>query len=98
MSDIAQWALLVAGALALIALIMALPFVDFINVGEFGNSLSTVVSIAGDALLQARKLINNFFSPFGRGVLTGLLIWFVGKFAILNSIKILSWIYHFIFK
>lgn len=98
MSDIAKWALLVAGAVALIALIMALPFVNFINVGEFGNSLSTVVSIAGDALLQARKLINNFFSPFGRGVLTGLLIWLVGKFAILNSIKIVSWIYHFIFK
>lgn len=98
MSDIAKWALLAAGAVALIALIVALPFVEFINLGEFSNSLGTIVAYAGDALLMARKLINNFFSPFGRGVLTGLLIWLLGKNFMMVGIKIGAWIYHFIFK
>lgn len=98
MSDIAKWALLAAGAVALIALIMALPFVEFINVGEFSSAISSVVSIAGDALMSARKLINNLFSPFGRVVLSGLLMWLFGKWAMMIGIKISAWIYHFIFK
>ena len=98
MSDIAKWALLVSGAIALIALIIALPFVEFINVGEFSSAISSVVTIAGDALMSARKLVNNFLSPFGRTVLSGLLMWLFGKWALMIGIKIAAWIYHFIFK
>ncbi len=98
MSDIAKWALLAAGAVALIALIVALPFVQFIDLGEFTSSLNTVVAYAGDALLMARKLINNFLSPFGRTVLSGILIWLFGKTFMVLGIKIAAWVYHFIFK
>lgn len=98
MSDIAKWALLVAGIIALIALIVALPFVDFINLGEFQAALSNVVSVAGGAFRFARGLVNNFFLPFGRTVITGLLYWLFGKWAIMVGIKIVAWIYHFIFK
>lgn len=98
MSDIAKWALLVAGIVALIALIVALPFVDFINLGEFEDALGNVVDIAGDAFRFGRGLINNFFLPFGRTVITGLLVWLFGKWAITIAIKIVAWAYHFIFK
>lgn len=98
MSDIAKWALLVAGAVALIALIMALPFVEFINLEEFSAALSNVVNIAGDAFLFGRGLINNFLLPFGRTVASGLMFWLFGKWAITISIKIGAWVYHFIFK
>lgn len=98
MSDIAKWALLVAGAVAFIALIMALPFVEFINVGEFTSALANVIIIAGDAFAFGRGLINNFLLPFGRSVATGLMIWLLAKWAIPVAIKIGAWVYHFIFK
>ena len=98
MSDIAKWALLVAGAVLFIGMIVALPFVEFINLGEFTAALSNVINIAGSAFIFARGLINNFLLPFGRTVVTGLLYWLLGKWAITIAIKIGAWIYHFIFK
>lgn len=98
MSDVAKWALLVAGALILIGLIMALPFVEFINLGEFSAAISNVVNIAGNAFQFGRGLINNFLLPFGRTVVTGLMYWLIGKWAITIAIKITAWVYHFIFK
>lgn len=98
MSDIAKWGLLVAGAVALIALIVALPFVEFINVGEFTSAINTIVEVCSDGFLFGRGLLNNFLSPFGRGLVTGILLYLFGKFFIGITIKITSWIYHFIFK
>ena len=98
MSDIAKWALLVAGAVAFLALILALPFVEFINLNEFSAALANVISIAGNAFKFGRGLINNFLLPFGRTVATGLMIWLLAKWAIPIAIKIGAWVYHFIFK
>lgn len=97
-SDIVKWALLIAGAVALIVLIVALPFVQFIDFGEFGALISNVVSVVGSAFAKARGLINSFLSPFGRTLLTGILVYLFGKWAITIGIKITAWIYHFIFK
>lgn len=98
MSDVVKWGLLVAGALVLLSLILALPFVEFIDFSEFSAALANVVSIAGDAFKFARGLLNNFFLPFGRKILTGLMVWLLAKWAIMIAIKIVVWIYHFIFK
>lgn len=98
MGDIAKWALLVAGIVAIIALIVALPFVEFINVDEFGAAVASVVNIAGSALRFGRGLINNFFSPFGRNVVTGLLYWLLLKPFLMTGIKAMIWVYHYIFK
>lgn len=98
MSDVAKWALLVAGIVALIALIVALPFVKYIDATEFGEALTTIVNIAGDALSNARGLINIFLSPFGRGLLSGIIVWLFGKKLIPLVIKVTAWAYHFIFK
>lgn len=98
MGDVVKWGLLVAGAVVLIGLVLALPFVDFIDLGQFGDALANVVSIAGGAFEFARGLLNNFVLPFGRTVITGLMYWLLGKWAITITIKIGAWIYHFIFK
>lgn len=98
MSDAVKWALLAAAAVALIALIMALPFTEFIDVQAFGDALTVITTKAGDVFYNARCLINNFFSPLGRTILSGLLFWLFGKWAIMKSIQIGAWIYHFIFK
>lgn len=98
MSDVVKWGLLVAGAVVLLGLILALPFVDFIDFGEFSAALTNVVNIAGGSFKFARGLINNFFLPFGRYIITGLMIWLIGKWVVMVAIKIAAWIYHFIFK
>lgn len=98
MADIAKWALLVGGAVVIIGLIVALPFMEFVDPGEFGSLISSLVDIAGDGFVFARGLINNFLTPFGRVALTGLLYWMFGKWAITIGIKIIVWVYHFIFK
>lgn len=98
MSNAVKWALLGAGAVLLIGLVMALPFVEFINFGEFGGAVSNIVSVCGGLFSSARGLINCFLLPFGRTVLSGLLIWLFGKWAIMISIKTVTWVYHFVFR
>lgn len=98
MGDAVKWGLLTAGIVVLIALIVVLPFNDFINVGEFGDTINTILYVCGSTLGNARGLINCFLTPFGRTLVTGMLIWFFGKWAIMIGIKITTWVYHFVFK
>lgn len=98
MGDMIKWVLLVVGIIALITLILSLPFVDFIDVGEFGDLITSLVDNAGTFLLSARHLINNFLTPFGVSILSGILIYIIGKWVITIGIKLTAWVYHFIFK
>lgn len=98
MSNVVKWGLLTAGLIALIGLIMALPFVGFIDFNEFSNSLSNILNVIGGGLHSARGLINNFLTPTGRNILSGILVWLFGKWAITVAIKIVAWVYHFIFR
>lgn len=98
MSDAVKWGLLVVGAVLIVGLIVALPFVEFINFEQFGSAVTNIVTIAGNAFRFGRGLINNFLLPFGRSVASGIMIWLLGKWAITTTIKITVQIYHFIFK
>lgn len=98
MSNAIKWALLTAGAVLLIGLVMALPFVGFIDFGEFGSAITNIVNVVGDFFTSARGLVNSLLLPFGRTVLTGLLVWLFGKWAITISIKSVTWVYHFVFR
>lgn len=98
MGDMIKWALLLVGIAVIIALIVALPFVEFIDLGSFGEALTSVTSIAGGFFYKARCLLNNFISPVGRVILSGVLIWLIGKWAIKVALNIIVWVYHFIFK
>lgn len=98
MGDFVKWGLLVAGALVLIGLILALPFMEFLNVGELTTQINVVVTTCGSFLTSARGLINIFLPPFGRVVLSGLIGYFLTKWIVMIGIKTTTWIYHFIFK
>lgn len=98
MSDIVKWGLLAAAAAAIIALIVALPFNEFLDFGELSTALSNVVNIAGNAFAFGRGLINNLFLPFGRKIASGLMIWLICKWVLMIGIKTATWAAHFIFK
>lgn len=98
MGDIVKWGLLVAGIVILIAMVMELPFLDFLNVEELTGAVASVVSLCGSAFQFARGLINNFLTPFGRTAATGLIFWVICKPFIMQAIQYLVWIYHYIFK
>lgn len=98
MSDIAKWAMLAATMAAIIALIVVLPFNEFLNFGELSAALSNVVNIAGNAFTFGRGLINNLFLPFGRKIASGLMIWLIAKWVLMIGIKTATWAAHFIFK
>ena len=98
MSDAIKWALLAAAAIIIIGLIVALPIFDYIHINQFTSALNSIVNIVGTGFYNARALINNFLSPFGRNILSGILIWLFGKWALKISINIVVWVYHFIFK
>ena len=98
MSNVVKWGLLAAAVVALIALIMALPIVGFVDVDEFGSLLGQLATLAGGVFKSARGIINNFLTPFGRTLLTGIIAYLFGRWAITLGIKIVSWVYHFVFR
>lgn len=98
MSDAIKWGLLTAGLVALVGLIMALPIAQFVDLGQFGQTLNNIVNVAGTFFQDARGLINAFLLPFGRTLLSGIMIWLFGKWAITLGIKISAWVYHFVFR
>lgn len=98
MADIAKWAILVAGLVAIIALIVALPVFDILNIEILTTSISNVASIAGAALTSARGLINFFVLPQAIPLVTILIGYMIGRPFVLWSIKILTMAYHWIFK
>lgn len=98
MSDAIKWALLAAAIVAMIAMIVILPFNNYMNFGQVGGAVSTIVSTCSTAFTFARGLINNFLSPWARGALTGLMAYLFGKFFITLGVKVVSWVYHFVFR
>lgn len=98
MGDVVKWGLLVAGIILLISMIAGLPFLDFMNLEELTGAVSSLVSVCSGVFQFARGLINNFFTPFGRGAVTGLLFWVICKPFIMTAIQYIVMVYHYIFK
>lgn len=98
MGEIIKWGILAALIVTLIAMIFALPVTGGIDLGAFGDGINTIVINAAGALNAARGLVNNFTTPAGAVIITGLLTWLFAKFLILQAIKIITWINHYIFK
>lgn len=98
MGDVAKWILLVAAAVIMIGIIVAFPINSFMDLGVLSSSIATLVSYTGEAFLFGRGLINNFVSPWARGALSGLMFWLIAKWAMTYTLKVMVWVYHFIFK
>ena len=98
MSNVIKWGLLVAGIVLLISMVSALPFLDFMNLGELSSAIASLVTVCGDAFKFARGLINNFLTPFGRGAATGLIFWVICKPFVMQAIQYIVMVYHYLFK
>lgn len=98
MSDIAKWAVLVIGFLAMIGAILALPVFIYMDIPELAEAISTIVNFCQVGLTFGRGLINNLFTERGRVILSGLMLYLFAKFFVTLGIKIMAWAYHFIFK
>lgn len=98
MSDAVKWGILAAGLIAVVALIMALPFTGLIDGTALASAVSTLVSYCGTAFAFGRGLINNLVSPWARGALTVLLGYMITKPLVLNVIKLAVWALHFVYK
>lgn len=70
---------------------------NFIS-SEFTTSVNGIVALCGQYFKFGRGLINNFLTPFGRGCVTGLMSYWIAKFFINLSIKVIAWVNHFIFR
>ena len=100
MSDAIKWALLVAGVVSLILIILSMPFAVYLgdSATEVSNGVTKIVSYCGQYFRQARGFINCFLTSSGRTVLSGLILYFFTKYFVKLTVKITAWIFHFIFK
>lgn len=103
MSDIAKWGLLVAGAVAVIALIFSI-FAGFgwdvpKTIETLSFLISALVYYAGEGLRFGREMINLLFVPSGfEPFVTGVLVYLITRWFVQLGVKIAAWVYHYIFK
>ena len=96
MSDLAKWALLVAGAILAVTMVLAVAGDPFNYLDQMGEIIAGFALVAEPYLRFGRGLINNFFlSP---SLVTGVLWWVLVKWFVKLSVRILAWVYHYIFK
>ena len=98
MSDAVKWALLVASILTLLVAVFTLPFAQYIDFGVIGYYTNNITGLIGECIAKARGLINYFFYPETRAVLSGLMFYLFFSKMLKLTIKISAWILHFIFK
>lgn len=98
MGEMAKWAILAAIIITIISMCVAFPITQYMNLGVYTEALADLVNYAGNAFIFARGLINNFLSPWARSALTGLMIWLIGKWLLTYTLKVLVWVYHWLFK
>lgn len=96
MSNIVKWGILTAGLIAIVAVCSTFGLLD--GVTSIGGLINQLVSLLGSGLQFGRGLINNFLTPSGRVLLTGLLMFIFFKWVVTMGVKITTTVYHFIFR
>lgn len=98
MSDAIKWGLLLAGIVAVIALIVSIGFGTYIDTQVIVDGCNILVEYVGNAFKFARGLINNFFFPSAYGAVSFALGWIIVKPIAKATITLTVSIYHYIFK
>lgn len=98
MSDLAKWALLVAGLVAIVAAVVALPIFQIIDISALTSAVTTIATTCSTALTAARGIINFFFPEAVRPLVTVAIVYMCTKFLVVWTIKIISLVYSWIFK
>lgn len=97
MSDIAKWAILVAGMIAIIAMAVILlsTIADFEIASTASGAINSCVYYVGNLFVAAKGVLNHFANP----LLWNFLLWTVFTYPIAKfGIKVTSFIYKWIFK
>ena len=97
MSDVVKWALLVAGALVVIAAIV-IPLSGAIDLSALTTSLNSLLQIMSPYIRFGRCLFNNLLLPVGRPIASVVIVFEFTKWFVLLGVRIVSAIYHWIFK
>lgn len=98
MSDVAKWALLVAGFVIILALILALPIASFTNGETVAALFGELVAILSPYILKGRAFINIFLTPFGRTLFSAVIGYMFIRYFITWPIKLITSVYQWIFK
>ena len=98
MSDLAKWALLLAGLVAIVAAVVALPIFQIIDIASLTSAVATISVKCSSYLTAARGIINFFFFPAMRPMLTIAIGYSISGFLLIWAIKIVSMVYCWILK
>jgi hypothetical protein len=96
-SDVVKWALLVAGALIVIAAIV-IPLSGAIDLSALSTALGNLTTQLSSYLYFGRCLLNNFLLPAARPLASVVIVFEFTKWFVLLGVRIVSAIYHWIFK
>lgn len=98
MSDIAKWALLVAGMVAMIALLLAIPLFDGINLSSLTSTINQFTGVISPYIGFARGLINYLVLPQAIPIVNVILVYILTKPLVIGAIHLTRGIYSWIFK
>lgn len=98
MSDIAKWALLVAGMVAMIALLLAIPLFEGINLSSLTSTINQFTSVISPYIGFARGLINYMVLPQAIPIINVILVYILTKPLVIGAIHLTRGIYSWIFK
>lgn len=98
MSDIAKWGLLVAGMVAMIALLLAIPLFADLDIAVISSTISTFTGVISPHIGFARGLINFLVLPQVIPLINAILLYVITKPLVIGAIHITRGIYSWIFK
>lgn len=98
MADIAKWGILIAVAVAVIALIVALPFTQLIDMSALSTGLGNIISIISYYLISARGFLNLFVPEGYEWMITVSISWNILARFLTWAINVTTQAVHYLFK
>lgn len=98
MSDLAKWVILVTAAVAVIALIVALPVTEMIDLSALSEGLTIIADRLGYYLMCARGFLNLFVPEGFEWLITASISWNILSKFLTWAVNIASQAAHYIFK
>ena len=100
MGEFARWAILIAAFAVIIGLILSLPIFQSIDgaIGAISRGCSSVVSVAGSYIKEARGFLNMLVFPGVEPLVTVCAVWLLTKPFHKFLINGMILVYHWIFK
>ena len=98
MSEIVKWGLLVAGMVAMIAILFSIPLFDGIDLSSLTSTINQFTGVISPYIGFARGLINYLVLPQAIPIVNVILIYILIKPFVIGGIHLIRGIYSWIFK